>query len=194
MTMLPQTAPISKVGMMVKQSDRHNSKQRFFLPGSEIEIVAPKDRLDFLDSQSQTLSTTLSPLQVWNRMMANSLPGLKTAFQIRDAISAQFGVKRIGGLTSRPREQVAVGDMLDFFLVEDATEDRLSLTERDKHLDTMTCITVEDRVVTITSSVITHNLFGKVYMIPVAPAHKLIVHTMLRRLISRKEPISQSTE
>ena len=46
----------------------------------------------------------------------------------------------------------------------------------------MTCITTHDQRLTITSSVITHNAFGRAYMLPVAPAHRLIVWLMLRRL------------
>ena len=34
----------------------------------------------------------------------------------------------------------------------------------------------------VISSVITHNRFGRAYMLVVGPAHRLIVRTMLRRL------------
>lgn len=56
------------------------------------------------------------------------------------------------------------------------------LTERDRHLDVMICLSIADRVLTITSSVITHNTFGRLYMLPVGPAHKLIVNRYMTRL------------
>ncbi|WP_216825471.1 DUF2867 domain-containing protein [Kiloniella sp. EL199] len=58
----------------------------------------------------------------------------------------------------------------------------LTLTVRDKHLDVMTCITTDGTKLTITSSVKTHNLFGRIYMLPVSIAHRLIVPSDLKRL------------
>ncbi|MEL7521783.1 MAG: DUF2867 domain-containing protein [Cyanobacteria bacterium J06553_1] len=56
------------------------------------------------------------------------------------------------------------------------------LTERDRHLDVMTCISINGPTVSITSSVLIHNWFGHAYMIPVGIAHRWIVRRMLRRL------------
>ncbi|MEL7102839.1 MAG: DUF2867 domain-containing protein [Pseudomonadota bacterium] len=58
----------------------------------------------------------------------------------------------------------------------------LTLSERDRHLDVLTCISLLEREISITSSVQTHNLYGKAYMLPVAPAHKVIVKRFLKRL------------
>jgi len=72
--------------------------------------------------------------------------------------------------------------MLDFFLVECTSNDVLSLSSRDSHLDVLTCISTQGTRLTITSPVKTHNWFGKLYMLPVAPTHKLIVWIFLRRI------------
>ena len=148
----------------------------------QIDILAAKDHLSFYDSQSLHLPETLTAYQAWCLVMARPLPFLRTAFAIRDAVSARFGVKRIGGFKAPPETPPIPGDHLDFFLVERSDPQILTLTERDRHLDVMTCITTHDQVLTITSSVITHNTFGRAYMWPVAPAHRLIVWLMLRRL------------
>jgi hypothetical protein len=152
----------------------------------EARILAPRAALAYFDARGALLPARVTALEAWNRAMARPLPGLGLAFRLRDAISARFGVKRIGGFTGRPRETVSAGDRLDFFLVEEATPTRLLLSERDRHLDVLTCITATPEGartrVTITSSVRTHNLFGRIYMLPVGPAHKLIVHLLLRRL------------
>jgi len=58
----------------------------------------------------------------------------------------------------------------------------LVLTERDKHLDVMTCIATQGPLVTITSSVKVHNWFGRAYMVPVGLAHRRIVRGLLRRV------------
>ena len=155
------------------------------------DLVAPRALLAFHDAQSLDLPQPLTAAEAWNMVMARPLPLMATAFAIRDAISARFGVQRIGGFSGRPTGTPEVGDHLDFFLVEKSAPHILTLTARDRHLDVMTCITTQDQRLVITSSVITHNLFGRAYMLPVGPAHRLIVRSMLRRLarsLSRRAP------
>lgn len=149
---------------------------------SPILTLRPRPELDYYDSRSITLPTAITPLKAWNLMTAEPQPLMRVAFKTRDAISSLFGVKRIGGFSGARREAVKVGDRLDFFLVEHIAEDILVLTERDRHLDVMICLSIVDQVLTITSSVVTHNTFGRIYMLPVGPAHKLIVSSDLRRL------------
>ena len=152
------------------------------LPPPDADLLAPPGRLDFLDSQSVTLPRPLTAIEAWNRVMERPLPLLGLAFRIRDAISARFGVKPVGGFSGLVRTTPQVGTMLDFFRVERATPEVLTLTARDRHLDVMTCITSHSGRLAITASVVTHNRFGRAYMLPVAPAHRLIVWLMLRRL------------
>ena len=155
---------------------------RSVTPPPDADLVASPERLDFLDSQSLALTTPLTAVEAWNQVMERPLPLLALAFRIRDAISARFGVQRIGGFSGDRQTQPQVGQMLDFFMVERATPQMLTLTARDRHLDVMTCVTSRDGRLAITASVVTHNWFGRVYMLPVAPAHRLIVWAMLRRL------------
>jgi hypothetical protein len=152
----------------------------------EPDLIAASEQLSFCDTQSIALPHPLRAIDAWNMVMADPLPLIGTAFALRDAISARFGVKRIGGFSGRHQpSDVRVGDRLDFFVVERAEEHVLTMTERDKHLDVMTCVRTHDQRLSITTSVITHNRFGRVYMLPVAPAHKIIVWSMLRRLKRR---------
>lgn len=144
--------------------------------------LGPRETLDFLHERRVTLPRPVSPLEAWNLMMENPLPLMGLAFRIRDAISAQFGVRRIGGFSGARRDTAAVGDRLDFFLVEFVGPDALVLTERDRHLDVMTCLSVSGCDLAVTSSVVTHNLYGRVYMIPVSVAHCVIVWLMLWRM------------
>ncbi len=155
------------------------------LPDSDIRVLAAVETLDYFDSQSIIVPQDMSPLDVWNFITEDPQPVLDLAFRIRDAISKRFGVKSIGGFSGVPQDTVQTGDFLDFFLVEYADDTVLALTERDRHLDVMTCLSVIDKKVSVTSSVKTHNLFGRVYMLPVGIAHKFIVRNMLRRLQSK---------
>ncbi|MBC7737836.1 MAG: DUF2867 domain-containing protein [Candidatus Saccharibacteria bacterium] len=155
------------------------------------DLVGPKDQLAFLNSQSVLLPQPITALEAWRRIMARPLPGLGIAFALRDAISARFGVKRIGGFSGDLVELPQVGGHLDFFLIERLEENMMTLTARDRHLDVMICIEIIGSKLTITASVVTHNLFGRLYMIPVAPAHRLIVWLQLRRLLLPTVPKSR---
>ncbi|WP_082765913.1 DUF2867 domain-containing protein [Azotobacter vinelandii] len=152
-----------------------------------VRTLRPLPELDYYDSRSISLPTAITPLEAWNLMTSGPQPLMRLAFQVRDAISSLFGVKRIGGFSGARRETVQVGERLDFFLVEDSAPDMLVLTERDRHLDVMICLSIADHLLTVTSSVVTHNVFGRIYMFPVGPAHKLIVGSDLRRLKRKLE-------
>lgn len=149
---------------------------------ADVPLVAPREALDYYHSQSLTLPREMTALEAWNLMQSRPLPLMSLAFRIRDAVSSRFGVKRIGGFSGARPDHVAVGEHLDFFLVEEARPDLLVLTERDRHLDVMTCLSVEGRVFTTSASVKVHNLYGRIYMIPVGLAHGIIVRAMMRRM------------
>jgi len=146
------------------------------------DLVAPREEPDFYDARGIDLPHPMTALEGWTMAMRQPLPGVALAFRIRDAISARFGVKRIGGFSGRQDQAPKVGDKLDFFVAERIAPEILTLSERDRHLDVITCITTHNQRLTITSSVKLHNGFGRLYMISVAPAHKLIVTTILRRI------------
>lgn len=154
----------------------------YTLSGTHIQVLAPIQELQYFDTQSVLLAKTVTPIDAWNIIMSRPMPILKLAFCIRDEISSRFGVKRIGGFTGSQPKVAKVGEKLDFFFVEYASQEVLTLTERDRHLDVMTCISTRANELTITSSVKTHNAFGRAYMLPVGQAHKLIVRKMLKRL------------
>lgn len=149
-------------------------------------LRAPSE-LDYYDTRSVLLPVEITALEAWNIMTGDPGPFLRQAFRIRDAISSLFGVKRIGGFSGTRHETVQPGDRLDFFLVEHSAPDTLVLTERDRHLDVMICLSITDRVLTIVASVVTHNTYGRLYMLPVGPAHKLIVNSYLKRLKRKLE-------
>ena len=157
------------------------------LPDSNIRILQPLPELYYFDRQDTFLPRKMTALAAWNTIMNDPQPLLKIAFWIRDTVSSTFGVKRIGGFSGKPVEFVNVGQHLDFFLVEHIDDECLVLTERDRHLDVMTCISVHDKTLSVTSSVCVHNLFGRAYMIPVGFAHRWIVRHMFRRLRQKLE-------
>lgn len=150
-----------------------------------IVLLRPEAELAYLDSQSVTLPVEVSAYEAWSLMTGASGPLMRLAFRVRDAISARFGVQRIGGFSGARPETIAVGARLDFFLVEALAEDLLVLTARDRHLDVMICLSRAALELTVTASVVTHNAFGRLYMLPVGLAHRVIVAHHLRGLRRR---------
>lgn len=146
------------------------------------DLVAEPAALDFFHARGIDLKAPMTALEAWNEMMRRPLPGMALAFWLRDTVAAWFGVRRIGGFSGRRAAPPQVGEKLDFFLVERVEDEILTLSERDRHLDVVTCITTGGQRLTITSSVKVHNAFGRLYMIPVAPAHRLIIWYLLRRI------------
>ena len=149
---------------------------------SPVRTLREVSELDYHDSRSVLLPAPITALEAWNLMTAEQGLPMRLAFRARDAISSLFGVKRIGGFSGTRRDTVEAGDYLDFFLVEHSAPQMLVLTERDRHLDVMICLSITDRVLVVTSSVVTHNTYGRLYMVPVGPAHKLIVNSYLRHV------------
>lgn len=152
------------------------------LTNSNIRVLEQVSSLDYFDSQSVDLPREVTPLEAWNLTMKDPRPLLRFAFYVRDAISTLFGVKAIRGFSGREAQSATAGEYLDFFLIEYSDNTTLALTERDRHLDVMTCISTDGQTVTITSSVQVHNFFGQVYMVPVGIGHRWIVRSMLKRL------------
>lgn len=152
------------------------------LPDSNVRVLDVPSRLHYFDTQSLECSDPVTALEAWNTMTSDAPLLLRAAFRVRDFVSSMFGVKRIGGFSGDRVDYVQVGEYLDFFLVEYVDQTCLVLTERDRHLDVMTCLTLAQGRVTVTSSVQVHNLFGRLYMIPVGLAHPWIVRWSLGRL------------
>ncbi|BBE71852.1 DUF2867 domain-containing protein [Oharaeibacter diazotrophicus] len=150
--------------------------------GTEPPLVAARDRLAFLDARSLDLPVAMTALGAWNRMIGGRMPLVSAAMRLRDAVCRPFGIAPIGGFRSDRRPDVVrPGDRLDFFTVEDVADDRLVLTVRDHHLDVMNAVTIVDRRLTVTTSVVVHNALGRLYMLPVGPAHRLIARVLMAR-------------
>ena len=110
----------------------------------------------------------------------------------RNRLVSRLGLKDLGGLGSldrhRPAEAYQPGDRVGIFtLFQNAPHEAL-LGDRDKHLDVVLSVfkTVSpdgrSAQVTVTTVVHTHNAWGRLYMLPVAPMHKLIVPAVLKAI------------
>lgn len=162
-------------------------------------LVDEAARLDFLHCDAVQVRGPLSVLQAYCAMTSDIPAWLSSAFRIRDFISRRFNVADIHGFSHRTPDTVPkVGEQLDFFTVEGISEHQLVLTARDTHLAVMVCMDLTPTRdadaegaamrLSVTTSVKRYNVFGRLYMLPVAPTHGPIVKRMLRNVVATFPP------
>jgi hypothetical protein len=99
---------------------------------------------------------------------------------LRDMLVAGFGLKT----SSQLRDDVAT-DRIDFFRVYDRRRHEIVLGEDDRHLDFRLSVLVEESALCrrlVATTVVTFNhLGGRAYIAGIAPFHRLIVKSSLRR-------------
>ncbi len=119
---------------------------------------------------------------------------IRWLFKLRNILVKPFGIQT-GLLPTvnkiNPLIKYKVGGRAVFFNVIDRNEDEIVMAENDKHLYFRTSTYVERNLnedkgwVSITTFVHFNQLLGKIYFIPVKPFHKIIIKSMLRRMMNR---------
>lgn len=113
----------------------------------------------------------------------------RALLRLRDAVVSVGGVK-----SSRRIRQDAASEGLAtvaFFPVLSRSERELVLGEDDRHLDFRASVLVrvaadgETRDLIMTTAVRCHNLAGRLYLMAIAPFHRLIVRSNVERLLAR---------
>ncbi len=99
------------------------------------------------------------------------------------------GLKNLGAFDqidmSKSEKDYKAGDRVGIFTLISNTFDEVLLGDKDKHLDVTLSVhrAVEDNagvvVVTFTTVVHVHNLPGRLYMLVVAPMHRMIAPSVL---------------
>jgi hypothetical protein len=155
-----------------------------FPPESQLHACAADAY--FEDAYEAPLADTKqAPLEIARRLLSATPPWVEFLLAIRNRAVKPLGIKnvgRLGAVESRPSSTLAVGDKVSFFdiLSLDATEAVLGID--DVHLDVR--ISFLKRLGTeptyvVATLVKTHNGLGRIYMLPVAPMHRLIVRTAM---------------
>lgn len=111
--------------------------------------------------------------------------------RLRNRAVQLVGLKDLGGLSrvhpGRPDADYRPGDRVGIFTLFENTPDEVLLGDRDKHLDVVVSVHCARPAgqpvrVTVTTVVLTKNLLGRLYMMPVKPMHRLIAPSVLRTI------------
>ncbi|MDX7987723.1 DUF2867 domain-containing protein [Xenorhabdus sp. 12] len=157
---------------------------------SGVLLLAKKDKLYYYSQQKVFTVQKVTAIDVYKKM-TNGMPlWLRLSFVIRDKISSLAGVEKIHGFSDKnPNEKFHVGSYIDFFEIIHLSDNEMCLLSKDIHLTVMISLNIVPNnnhkigcIATVTASVITHNFFGKAYMIPVSLTHAGIVRTMLSKV------------
>lgn len=157
--------------------------------GSRAEALLPG--ASFHDAWAITAAEPgLDALGHFLRVAKHTPKWVERAMALRNRVVSMVGLKNLGGLsgidTTRRSTDYAPGDRVGIFTLISQTPDEVLLGDSDKHLDVV--VSVHKRaqgnqgasVVTVTTVVHVKNWLGRLYMLPVAPAHRVIVQSMVR--------------
>lgn len=153
-------------------------------------IAALVDGADFHDAWTVCgADASLDALGLY-RAAARAAPRwIDLAMVLRNRVVAPFGLKDLGRLSAVDADDRATppraGDRIGIFTLQSVGADEILLGDRDAHLDVVVSVhrRVSSRtgqaIVTVTTVVRVHNLLGRLYMVPVRPAHRVVVRALL---------------
>jgi hypothetical protein len=105
---------------------------------------------------------------------------------LRNAAVRPFALKGVGKLANVPPVSAAgdlrAGDRVGIFTIRTVCDTEVVLEIIDSHLDVLVSVYKEDGAapkVKVITMVFYHNWLGRLYMIPVAPMHRIVVKSIL---------------
>jgi len=157
--------------------------------GSKIQQLVPGSY--FHDSWSiEAAEPNLDPLSQFIRVAKSPPWWMDEAMKLRNRIVSLLGIKNLGALSDVSALMRATdykpGDRVGIFTLLSTSETEVLLGDSDKHLDVVVSVhrqpmeQAAQAVVTVTTVVRVHNWLGRLYMVPVRPAHRVIARAMVR--------------
>jgi hypothetical protein len=132
----------------------------------------------------------LDPLAQFLRVARLTPAWIDAAMRLRNRVVALFGLKDLGGLSgidpTKPPSAYKAGDRVGIFTLISRSPTEVLLGDDDRHLKVVVSVHrtpgahAMAEIVTVTTVVKVHNWLGRLYMLPVRPAHRIIARTMVR--------------
>jgi hypothetical protein len=141
---------------------------------------------DFYDSYETAIApSNLSALELYLKVVAGTPAWINMMMALRNRVVGLFGLKNLGHLgdvnAAKPADAYRVGDRVGIFRITHLSEQEVILGDADKHLRVEVSVCKLGDKVAVSTVVHIHNLLGRVYMLFVAPMHRLIVPASLRQ-------------
>jgi hypothetical protein len=131
-------------------------------------------------------------------IFAHQAPWVGHLMAVRDAVVGRFGLKTARQLTSLGAQSTA--DRLGIFKIYATGPTEVVVGEDDKHLDFRLSVLCSSqpspegkRHLTLSTVVHCHNRLGRLYILVIAPFHRLVVQSSLRRAARIGWPLATQT-
>lgn len=132
----------------------------------------------------------LDALGQFLRVVRGTPRWIEVLMALRNRVVALVGLKNLGGMAgveaTKGSADYQVGDRVGIFTLRAKTENEALLGDDDKHLNVVVSVHKHPPDgdgpvrVTVTTVVHVHNWLGRLYMVPVAPMHRLIAQRMVQ--------------
>jgi len=134
-----------------------------------------------------------SPLELYLSVVSRTPRWVDFLMNMRNKIVARLGLKDMGSLSGinpqKPSQAYQIGDQAGIFKVLELHEREVILGETDKHLDVKISVAKQDKpgctVASVSTVVHVHNFMGRLYMLFVTPAHRIIAPATVSKLAQR---------
>lgn len=130
--------------------------------------------------------TITNPELLARFIFAHQSPWISGLMRVRDVLVAGFGLKTSGQLMKA--DGVAKANRIGLFKIYSTSTNEIILGEDDRHLDFRLSLLCQARPsatrthrLVLSTVVHCHNRLGRTYIFIIAPFHRLIVQSMLRR-------------
>ncbi len=152
---------------------------------SSLQVLASK--ADFCDAFEVSVGNDNRSALYWYLDFASRTPKwIEFLMTIRNFAVGFFHLKDVGNLSDVPplsaAEYLRIGDRVGIFTIRSICDKEVLLEIIDTHLDVVLSVYREGGIspkVKVITTVFNHNILGRLYMLPVAPLHKMIVRAIL---------------
>jgi hypothetical protein len=161
---------------------------------ADCSLQARAHTADFADAFTVRIPRSdLTATQIYAALANHTPAWVDSLMAVRNQVVRLFGLKHLGSLADVSRDlpsgaehSLQVGQRMGLFSFVSATPSELVVEDADKHLTVQLSIlknAVDDQFDRLTLTTVVHirNTLGRLYMLPVGPAHKLIAPAVLRR-------------
>lgn len=129
-----------------------------------------------------------SALQIHRALMALSPRWLQRAMAVRNRVMRWLGMKDLGRIAETgDAADPQPGDRIGIFTLLSVAPDQIVLGDRDRHLSVSLSLQLREEQAGVrlycATVVEQPTCFGRLYMLPVDPVHRVIVPLMLRRYV-----------
>jgi hypothetical protein len=132
--------------------------------------------------------TSDDPEQLARLMFSQQAPWVNRLMRLRDAVVSLFGLKTTSELVNADDARIA------FFKIYERRAHEIILGENDKHLDFRLSVLYREvdgaPQVVVSTVVHCHNLLGRNYIRLIAPFHRMVVRSDLRRAAQAGWPMA----